>query len=182
MTTHAEATTKLGYEDYARIPDDGQRHEIVDGEHFVNPAPNLNHQSISGRLYYQLCTQIERTGLGRVFYAPVDVQLSQHDIVQTDLVVVLARNHAILVPSRVLGTPDLLIEILSPSSEKVDRVHKKNVYERTGVPEFWIVDPEARTVEQYVLVSGKYELQPSAQMLRAKIVPEAAVEVAELWG
>jgi hypothetical protein len=78
-------TTKLGYRDYAAIAADGQRHEIIDGEHYVNPAPNLYHQTVSKRLQYQLYMKIELTGLGTLYNAPCDVQLSDHDIVQPDL-------------------------------------------------------------------------------------------------
>jgi Uma2 family endonuclease len=181
MTMHAATRPKLGYDDYARIPDDGQRHEIVDGEHFVNPAPNLPHQRILGNLYYEFTTRFARVGLGDVLLASVDVQLSEHDIVQPDLVVVLAEHKSILIPSRVLGTPDLLVEILSPSTATYDRSHKKSTYERMGVPEFWIVDPARRTVEQFVLVDGTYQLQPAAEAIRLSIVKDVSIPLAEVW-
>ena len=182
MTLDTQPRSKWRYEDYAALPADGLRHEIVDGEHFVNAAPSLHHQTVSRRIQFQLFAQIERTGRGQVFDAPVDVELADHDIVQPDLVVVLQANESILTPSRMKGSPDLLIEILSPSNESFDRTRKKTAYERSGVAEYWIVDPETRTIEQYVLRDGRYELQPSAaDSLRLHVLPDVTIRLAEVW-
>ncbi len=181
MTIRAASKPKLGYDDYAKIPDDGQRHEIVDGEHFVNPAPTPYHQTVSRRLQFQLYSQLETRGLGEVFDAPIDVQLSDHDIVQPDLAVVLSRNKSIITSTRIRGTPDLIVEILSPSSVKLDRVHKKGLYQRTGVPEFWIVDPAQRSIEQHVLVDGIFQLQPTAETIPLAVVKGIAVTIRDVW-
>ena len=119
-TTHL-----LTYADYVCLPEDGKRHEIIGGAHYMNPAPSTYHQYVSRRLQFQLYSLIELKGLGSVIYAPVDVQLTENDIVQPDLVVVLTENR-IITPSKVKGRPDHLIEILSPSSQSNDQVLSEN--------------------------------------------------------
>jgi Uma2 family endonuclease len=144
------------YADYCRIPADGMRHEILDGEHVVTPSPELGHQAISKRLLFQLMQKVEHKGRGEVFDAPLDVHLGRGTVVQPDLLVVCRRNRSILGARKVTGVPDLLIEILSPSTRTNDRVRKKDRYERAGVRELWLVDPRARRVEQFVLRGGRY--------------------------
>ena len=162
MSTETRTSGKLGYAHYVCFPDDGRRHEIIGGDHFVNPAPSTYHQTVSRRLHFQLYTQIELREMGVVFYAPVDVQLSEHDIVQPDLVVVLRARQTIITPSKIKGTPDLIVEIVSPTSAGADRSLKKELYGRSGVPEYWIADPFEHTLEQFVWEAGEYQLQPAA--------------------
>jgi Uma2 family endonuclease len=122
------------------------RVELIEGELFVTPAPSLGHQDVSGNLYVLLRRAVVEPGLGRVYYAPVDVRLAENTIVQPDLVVILSdRNHILTLP-RVEGAPSLVVEIVSPSTSDYDRVTKQGAYARYGVPEFWLVDPAARTV------------------------------------
>jgi Uma2 family endonuclease len=158
----------LGYSEYCCFPDDGRRHEIIDGDHYRTPAPSTTHQTVSKRLQYQLYTQVELADIGLVFNAPVDVQLTEHDIVQPDLVVVL-KNGAdgndrtrMITHTKINGAPDLVVEILSPSTAADDTVLKKQLYERTGVAEYWIADPDNQRLEQYRLVDGSYRLEPPA--------------------
>jgi Uma2 family endonuclease len=174
-------TNKLTYEYYACIPNDGKRHEIIDGEHYVNPAPNLTHQTLSRRIQFQLYTQIELANRGVVFNAPVDVQLSEFDIVQPDLVVVLARNKGILTDPKIDGVPDLVIEILSPTNPQHDRNLKKQLYLRGGVPEYWIVDPMNEAIEQYVLSEGKYVRQAACEPIPLKVIENVSVTTLDLW-
>ena len=181
MTLETQSKRKLRYEDYAAIPDDGLRHEIVDGEHFVNAAPSPRHQLAVVHLVSELHKQIAIPRRGLVFVAPLDVELSPHVIVQPDIVIVLAQHESIVTPTRIIGAPDVLIEIISTSTSKHDRVRKKDAYERSGVPEYWIVDPAARAVEQYVLVDGGYQLQSPADVIRLAALPDVAVSLAELW-
>src|SRR5215207_4967846 len=112
----ADLRHKLSYEDYVHFPDDGQRHEILDGEHYVTPAPFLRHQRISMRLTVRLLPFIEQNDLGELFVAPSDVLLSAHDILQPDLFYVSKRRAKIVTEKNVQGAPDLVIEILSPST------------------------------------------------------------------
>jgi Uma2 family endonuclease len=147
---------KLTYRDYVCFPDDGKRHEIIDGDHYMNPAPSTYHQAVSRRIQFQLYSQIELSERGEVIYAPVDVELSPYDIVQPDLVVVLSGRN-IITPTKVKGVPDHLVEILSPSSDRNDRELKFNLYQRVGVPEYWIVDPFEHQVLQFRLADGRYQ-------------------------
>lgn len=140
---------KLTYEEYALLPDDRNRHEIIDGDHYVSPAPLIYHQELAARLYELLRATFAATGRGRVLFAPVDVELSVADIVQPDLIVVLTERQSIVTQSRIVGAPDLLVEIVSPSSRRHDTVLKLELYRRAGVGEYWIVDPEARRLTVY---------------------------------
>jgi Uma2 family endonuclease len=169
------------YDAYAALPEDGKRHEIIDGEHYVNPAPNLYHQKISGSLHFQLFSQIELGGHGSVFYAPVDLQLSDHDIVQPDLVVISQQRRHIMSVSRLTGAPDLVIEILSPSNPQHDLHIKRRLYEHSGIPEYWIVDPEQRQVLQLHLQGGRYEELVQTTTITMKVAPYVTVDLARIW-
>lgn len=173
--------TAFTYADYAAIPADGLRHEIIDGDHFVNPAPNLSHQHVSRHLQFQLMTEIELKGLGVVLNAPVDLQLSRHDIVQPDLVYVSKARQTILTPTKINGVPDLVVEILSPSNTKYDTEIKRRLYERCGIPEYWIVNPEDQTLLQLVLEGGVYrEVVCEAEVVMA-VNPYARVNLGRVW-
>ena len=144
------------YADYAALPDDGNRYEIIAGVLYMTPAPGTGHQSISARVVTFLVTHVEFAGLGRVFAAPVDVELAPDTVVQPDIVVVLSANLHRITPSRIIGAPDLVVEILSPGTAGYDRREKQDAYARSGVGEYWIVDPGAQTVELLTLNKGGY--------------------------
>lgn len=146
MGVIVDGKLKLTYQEYRHFPEDGRRHELIDGEHYVAPAPGTGHQSASGRLFAQLFRAIEESGLGRVFSAPTDVELSRVNVVQPDLVVVLREHERIVSPSRIVGAPDLVVEIASPSTVARDHELKRLLYERSGVPVYWLVDPDAQEV------------------------------------
>ncbi len=142
--------TRLTYEDFLLFPDDGLRHEIIDGEHYVTPSPNLRHQELVLRLTLALGIHLEdRPDRGRVFVAPFDVVFSFHDIVEPDVIFVAPDQFDILTALNIKGTPAMVIEILSPSTRKRDRQIKRQLYDRTGVREYWIVDPDAKVVTIY---------------------------------
>jgi len=144
------------YADYAALPDDGNRYEIIAGVLYTTPAPGAGHQSVSARLVTFLVTHVEFAGLGRVFAAPVDVELAPDTVVQPDIVVILSANLDRITPSRIIGAPDLVVEILSPGTAGYDRREKQDAYARSGVGEYWIVDPGAQTVELLTLDQGGY--------------------------
>jgi Uma2 family endonuclease len=144
------------YADYAALPDDGNRYEIIAGVLYMTPAPGTGHQSISARVVTFLVTHVEFAGLGRVFAAPVDVELTPDTVVQPDIVVVLSASLHRITPSRIIGAPDLVVEILSPGTAGYDRREKQDAYARAGVGEYWIVDPGAQTVELLTLDQGRY--------------------------
>lgn len=147
----------LTYNDYAELPDDGLIHEIIHGEHFVSPSPFPGHQSISRHIKFQLYEQLERPGLAYVFNAPTDVHLTENDIVIPDLAVIDRRRSRIVSRSKINGPPDLVVEVLSRSTAKRDRSDKHRLYEKTGVGEYWIVDPADSSVMVFQLTpEGAY--------------------------
>ena len=141
---------RFTYEDFLLLPDDGLRHEIIDGVHYVTPSPNQRHQELVGRLYLSLGAFVEdRPERGRVFLSPFDVVFSFHDVVEPDLVYVAPGQLGILTAQNIRGTPAMVIEVLSPSTRKRDQNVKRLLYERTGVLEYWLVDPELAGVTIY---------------------------------
>ena len=152
----------LTYKDYEALPNDGRRYEIHEGELAVTPAPSPRHQEISANLFDALRTHIKSRSLGKVLYAPIDVILSDTNIVQPDLVYLEARRLSSISSRGIEGPPTLIVEILSPSTTQVDRTTKLQLYARYAVPYYWIVDPDAHAIEAYVLREGGYHLSVSA--------------------
>ena len=140
---------KLTYRDYLLLPEDGRRHELIGGEHFVTPSPTLKHQIALGNLYRLLCPFVRERQLGLVLLSPFDVVLSFEDVVEPDLLFVSRERLGVLGEKAAHGAPDLAVEILSPSSRRKDEVLKRALYERHGVSEYWIVDPGRREVRTY---------------------------------
>ena len=142
----AQPVFKFTYEDYRTAPPD-KRYELLDGELLLNPAPNLKHQSVQVRLGSRLGRFVEEKALGCFFFAPCDVVLSDTDVVQPDLLFVShARAHLLIGGDNVQGAPDLVVEILSPTTAERDRGYKRALYAKHGVKEYWLVDPAAETV------------------------------------
>jgi Uma2 family endonuclease len=148
---------KLTYEDLVLFPDDGKRHEIIDGEHYVTASPNTKHQRISMNLSIRLGTVVQTQRLGQLFAAPFDVLFSDFDVVVPDLVYVSsARLSEVITTAHVRGVPDLIVEIGSPSTRKRDETIKRRLYERAGVAEYWVVDPELDEIKVYRLADGRF--------------------------
>ena len=141
---------KLTYDDFVLFPDDGKRHELIDGEHYVTPSPNLKHQKVAGNLHLLIGVWLEDHPIGQIFFAPFDVVFSRFDVVEPDLLYVSeARAAEVLTSANVKGAPDLVIEIGSPGTRKRDETIKRHLYERSGVSEYWVVDPELDFVPVY---------------------------------
>ncbi len=150
--------TKLTYEDYVHFPDDGRIHELINGDHYVSPSPTTRHQRISRRIQFQLYEQLEKPGLAEVFDAPTDIHLTEIDVVQPDLAVIDATRAHIIAPKKVNAAPELVVEILSESTASRDESLKLDLYQRAGVAEYWIVDPEANEVRTYKIdAEGVYQ-------------------------
>lgn len=147
--TVAQTAPKLTYDDFVLFPDDGKRHELIDGEHYVSPSPNVRHQRVLRRLSMLLQSFVEAHRLGEIFFAPLDVVFTLHDVVEPDLIFVSNARASILTAANLQGAPDLVVEVLSPSNRRYDEVRKRGLYERAEVGEYWIVDPEADTVKVY---------------------------------
>ncbi len=152
------ARVVLTYRDYAALPNDGRRYEIHEGELSVTPAPGRRHQEINGNLFAILREHVVRRGLGRLYFPPTDVILSDTTIVQPDLVFVANDRAGTLTPPGVEGPPTLVVEILSPSTIALDRHTKLQLYARYRIPWYWIVDPDARALEVYRLEGARYAL------------------------
>ena len=157
MAALRKEDARYTYADYCML-DDGKRYEIIDGElHAMSPAPSWRHQEISSNLHGQLHVFLKNKKC-KVFAAPFDVRLSADEkddtVVQPDLVVIC--DHSKLSGTGCIGAPDLVIEILSPSTLRLDRADKLLLYQRTGVQEYWIADPEAKTVHAHILEGGRY--------------------------
>jgi Uma2 family endonuclease len=176
---------KLTYEDLRKMPDDGKRYELIDGEVFMTPAPRPRHQRTVGRLYRALTEFVERRGLGEILLAPTDVVFSERTAVQPDLLYISGSRASIVTELNVQGAPNLVIEVLSPSNAAFDRETKLQVYAREGVGELWYVDPETRRVEVLELgADGRYVLVSSfsdRQTLTSKTFPGLSLPVGSLF-
>jgi Uma2 family endonuclease len=150
MPPSAHPDTRFTYEDFLLFPDDGRRHEIIDGEHYVTASPNTRHQRLVGRLFVALNDHLrEHPEQGEVFFAPFDVVMSFCDVVEPDLLLVTGDQAEIVTEKNVQGPPALVVEILSPSTRKRDVQIKRRAYERLGVREYWIVDPELDLIKVF---------------------------------
>jgi Uma2 family endonuclease len=144
----------LTYADLAAFPDDGLRRELLDGELIVSPSPFVRHQEVLGRLYLAFGGHVAEHGGGKVYVAPLDVVLSDRNVVEPDLLFVGEEQLAILTEKNIQGAPALAVEVVSNS--RIDRVRKRDVYARFGIPEYWVVDPDADRVEIYRLDGDRY--------------------------
>ncbi|MCO5220673.1 MAG: Uma2 family endonuclease [Thermomicrobiales bacterium] len=168
----------LTFEDLALLPDDGNRYEIIGGKLIVSPSPNTRHQRVAFELTGALYAFLKGTGFGYGFSAPMDVRLSPSDVVQPDRFVVLRQHQEIIQESAIVGAPDLVIEILSPSSIENDFLRKSRLYERSGVREYWIVNPDGETVSVQTLEGDRYVL--AGEYSRGDTLCSAVLEGFEL--
>lgn len=174
----------LTYEDYVGLPDDGRRYEILDGELEVSPAPSPRHQRVSGKLFGILDPHVTERRLGSVYYAPIDVILAPDSIVQPDLVFVAAGRESIVTERAIEGPPDLAVEILSPWSDRRDRVAKAALYARYGIRHYWIPDPAAQTLEVYEAEGAEYRrlaIHEGAVMVRSMLFPDLEIDLGRVW-
>jgi len=178
---------KLTYDDYLVFPDDGRRHEIIDGVHYVSPAPSTRHQEILGYLFWRIMSYLREgsTG-GKFFSAPCDVVLSEVDVVQPDLLYVSRERASIVNDKNVRGAPDLVIEIVSESTRRTDEVVKRKLYGSSGVREYWIVDPVVETVKVHRPEGGRMsrvaELTSEEEdVLESPLFPGLEIPLAELF-
>jgi Uma2 family endonuclease len=141
---------KFTYQDYLMIPGD-QRYELIEGELMMTPSPVPYHQWISKNIEFELEKFVREKGQGKVFYAPCDVYLDNENVLQPDILFISEERLTIIGEKNIQGAPDLVIEILSESTAYRDMVKKKKLYARFGVKEYWLVDPEEKTVEIYIL-------------------------------
>lgn len=182
MTPDTAAHVKLTHRDYLAIPDDGLRHEILDGEHAVTPAPRYAHQRLVTALAARLFSAIQDRGLGQVIVAPFDVILGERDVVQPDLTVVVPAHASRIHEDGVQGAPDLVVEVLSPGTRDRDLGKKMQRYAAAGVPEYWVVDPDTRTLQQFAIRDSEYGLRGThTDRVQIAILPEVTLDLAGVW-
>jgi Uma2 family endonuclease len=172
------------YDDYAAIPEDGKRYEIVNGVLYMSPAPSWSHQEIILEIAAHLRNYFRLTATGGVFITPVDVELSANTLFQPDIVVLLKTSRNKLQGHHIVGAPDLVVEVVSPTSQTHDRYRKIAAYARAGVPEYWIVDPDSQTVEALFLENDEYQSQGvyrGKATLPSRIVPEFMAHVEQFF-
>ncbi|HEV7237789.1 MAG TPA: Uma2 family endonuclease [Thermoanaerobaculia bacterium] len=152
-----QTTTRLTYEDFVKLPDDGNRYEIIEGKLYVNPAPVPRHQRIVKNLLLSLELYFRAHHNGEVLQSPIDVVLAEDGIVEPDLIVIKSERASIVGEKNVKGAPNLVIEVLSDGTRRIDEGKKRKLYERSGVDEYWIVDPEAELVKIYRRVDAAFQ-------------------------
>lgn len=175
--------TKLTFADYLETSDD-ERYELLNGELVLSPSPKEIHQYISGILYLRLGTFVRERRLGKVYFAPFDVVLSDTDVVQPDLLFISNERAGIITQDNVCGAPDLVVEILSPSTVDRDRTIKLDLYATHGVEEYWMVDPDSRTVMVMLRGESRFEIggiYGLGHTLHSPILEGFTIEVKELF-
>lgn len=178
---------KLTYEDFLLFPDDGKRHELIDGDHYVTPSPITRHQRISRNLMIALHSFVTKHRLGEVFAAPYDVILSDVDVVEPDLLFVSAGRATIITEKNIQGAPDIVVEILSESTRKTDEMVKRKRYEQFGIMEYWIVDPELESVKVYRMTDKGYVraaewAKETNDTLTTPLLPDLRIPLTDIFG
>jgi Uma2 family endonuclease len=174
----------LTYDDYCELPNDRNRYEILDGELSVTPAPATKHQITLGNLYRIVSIHVLANHTGRLLLAPTDVILAATTVVQPDLVFVSNDRSQVVTPRGVEGAPSLVVEILSPTTHRTDRVTKAQLYAKHQIPHYWLVDPDQHSVEAYELVIDRYDLVASthgAEVFTPSLFPGLSIQLADLW-
>jgi Uma2 family endonuclease len=176
-------TPQLTHDDLRAMPEDGQRYELLAGKLHVTPAPSTTHQRISRNLEFILHAYVTAHHLGEVLYAPVDVILHAGSIVQPDIVFVSAVRASIVTEQGVEGAPDLVIEILSPSTEARDRGEKRRLYAEHGVAHYWLVDGSTRTLTELALDGVQYG-SPTCHsaVFASRLFPTLAIDLSVVFG
>jgi Uma2 family endonuclease len=184
----AGSAVKLTYDDFVHFPDDGKRHELIDGEHYVTPAPNTRHQTISGTLFGMMWSWLQAHPTGRLFSAPYDVVFSDFDVVEPDLLYLSHERAAqVLTPLHAKGVPEIVVEIGSKGTRKRDETIKRRLYERAGVTEYWVIDPEIDVMRVYRRAGDGFgrpqEISREADdVLTTALLPGLELPLARLFG
>lgn len=180
-----KVTPKLvTYDDYVALPDDGQRYEIVNGELFVTPATSIRHQEIITKLLVLVGSYVSKHRLGVLLTAPTDVVLSMIDTVQPDVLFVSESRLKLVATNNVVAIPDLIIEVVSPSSAQRDRGEKWKLYQKYELPEHWVVDPDSKTIDFFSYFDNHLNLVEtlgSGQQLRSCQIEGLVINVSEVF-
>ncbi len=171
------------YDDYAKLPE-GAPYQLIDGEFVLSPAPDLYHQEIVGNINSALRSFTRERRLGKVYLAPVDVSFGDLNTVQPDVVYVSNERMHTLQGIRIVGAPDLIVEILSPTTGYYDLATKKDVYEAHGVKEYWVVDPKGKTIEIFENVNGRFvsvAKERETGTVTSRLLPELTLNVEDVF-
>ena len=174
----------MTYDQYCLLPDDGKQYEVIDGELFVTPAPTPKHQEIAGELYALLSAYVKANALGKVYIAPVDILLEEHTVVQPDILFIRQERLSIVGEKKVDAAPDLVVEVLSPSTFYKDLRKKMAAYSQFGVQEYWIVDPEKQGIEVHTRSGKELQLARSFSLketLESELLPGFELRVKSIF-
>ena len=173
---------RFTYRDYLLLPE-GDRRELIEGDFYVVPAPSFRHQIISRNRGTLLWEFVRGEGLGQVVWAPTDVVLSLESVVQPDILFISNERRGIITEDNVSGAPDLVVEILSPSTAERDRELKRTLYARYGVREYWIVDPEDSSVEVMALEEAGFvsARRYTSGQVEPPLLPGLAIPLGEIF-
>lgn len=174
----------MTYDQYCLLPEDGKQYEVIDGELFMTPAPKPRHQMIVLRLAEELSGHARKNSLGKVFIAPVDVLMDRHTVVQPDALFISQPRLAIVGEEAIEGAPDLVVEVLSPSTFYKDLRKKMPAYSQFGVQEYWIVDPETQSIERHARRDDKLQLAQkfsSGETLESVLLPGLQLPVSDVF-
>lgn len=166
------------------MPDNGKRYEVIDGRLYVTTAPDIDHQLPSGNLYGRIWSYLQEHPRGTIVAAPVGLILDEHNGIQPDLVYVSQERWAIFTRRGIRGVPDLVVEILSPGTEHVDRGVKMRRFAAAGVSHYWLIGPKTRTLEEYHLGDDGYELagtHAADAVFRPALFPGLDISIGALW-
>ena len=171
-------------ENYKILPETGPRYQLIEGDLYMAPAPNRYHQDISRNLEYILLDYLEEHPIGKLYHAPFDVYLDEYDVFQPDIIFVSNARLTILTDAGAEGAPDFVVEILSPKTARLDRANKRRVYARTGVQELWIIAPEPRTIEVYLLpqdAAAPYMVHGDQARFESALFPGLQFDAAKIF-
>ena len=184
MKSMTHAATKMTYDQYCLLPEDGKQYEVIDGELFMTPAPKPRHQRIVLRLAEELSRFVRENSLGEVFVAPVDVILDQHTVLEPDVLFISTARASIVKEDAIEGAPDLVVEVLSLSTFYKDLRKKMTAYSQFGVQEYWIVDPETQSIEVYARRDEKLQLAQkfsSGETVESALLPGVQLAVNDVF-
>jgi Uma2 family endonuclease len=171
MAKYKSRDIKLTYEDYLTLPDDGNKYEILEGEIIMTPAPSIKHQTILRNLFLLIHSYVEEQKMGQVFFAPVDVILSDHTVLEPDLLFVANENRNLIKERGIFGPPDLCAEIISKSTAYYDLNDKKMLFAKHGVKEYWLVDQYRETMDIFSAAKDGFTLH--GQLIRGESATSA---------
>ena len=185
MDVRVKPRIRFTYEDYKNLPEsETKRYELLDGELVMVPAPSVGHQRISRNILVLLWAYLREHPIGEILHAPCDVHMGD-DVVQPDIIYIANEHRDIIKEEEINGAPDMVIEIFSPATVGRDRTYKRTLYARHGVREYWLVDPEERTIEVLGLTEAGFEplaTYSEADTLTSPLLPGLALPIKEVFG